>query len=265
MTMKECVNETMGAPTARTVHSNSGRHWFSVSHGHTRKLSERAIEEIVDGLIQGMPRHKVADYFRHKRSMFNTSDYVVTAYDFPRIPAAILMAKWYMTELRESFLNLETFLITERHHRTPLARKLLSELFGKIKQIDGVFPDLITMKTFTPRSYNIMNVFARANIPGVRMYPRIDAVEQDQDLMRTATGIAHRLAPGLEFDAECGIIRGGAGMIADDFWPSFPNTRIDAINDYFANNMTVQDRMLCILSVPFAESKKSILKMLGIV
>lgn len=223
------------------------------------------IDEIICGLVKAMPHHKVGEYFSCKRSMFTTSDYIVAATTSSGETVSVLMAKWYETRHKESFLNLETLLVAEQLHRTLIVRKLLTTLFRVVIQESGLFPDFITMKTYTPKSYNIMNMFSRSNIQGVRMYPLINnGRAQPEDLMMMAQRVAEEISPGLKFDKERGIIHGASGQVPDDFWPAFPSARRDDINEYFKMNVTAKDRMLCLLVAKEKSAKIGIMNILGI-
>jgi hypothetical protein len=237
---------------------------FVVYHREKERPSEEAIDCFVDGLAREMDGHEVANYFQVKRYMFDQSHYVVTAFANKNEPAGVLMAKWYTTSEGVEFLNLETLLIGDRHQRWSLAPFLLARLFGQVMQEGHQFPDYIAMKTYTPRSYNVMNVFSRNGFEGVEMYPSIEKPTQNERLAELAATMAECLSPGLLFDKSCGAIRGGGGEIADKFWPAYPSTRLDAINKYFRKNLHPEDRMLCVINVPTKEAKAGICRLLQI-
>jgi hypothetical protein len=237
---------------------------FDVYDPLTGLPGDDRIDEAISGIVCAMPNHRVGDYFSYKRSMFASSDYVVISHDSTGTVAAVLVAKWYRTALAERFFNLETLLISERFHRTALSRQSLAALFRREVAIDREFPDHVTLKTYTPRSYNMMNVFARNDMSENRMYPRIDGEGQDEELMALAGRMADVLSPGLEFDRQHGVIRGGAGQVPDDFWPSFPKTRRNDINTFFSAHLSPRDRMLCLLAARSEGGKQQVLSMLRV-
>lgn len=257
----------LAAADAALRHDDDQSHegWrFELKRPDQPGLNEAEVERFIEGFIASMPRHKLAIYFAAKRYMFASSDFVVFAFDDAGAPAGLLMAKWYLCARCRRFLNLETLLIAERHQRSRLTHRMLAQLFAAVMQQGEDFPDYITMKTYTPRSYNIMNIFARNGFAGVRMYPQLDVAAQDIHMATLASDMAAVLAPDLAFDASCGVVRQGAGVIDDDFWPAWPRTRMDNINTFFRDHVGSHDRMLCLIHVPGAAAKEQVCQLLKI-
>lgn len=217
-------------------------------------------ETIVQGLGRAMPDLKIVDYFHAKGGMFAECDHRVVAVERATGDAvAILASRWYDDGL--AFLHIATQLTGTRFQRTGLLKHMWAMHFREVSRSCRGFPSVIAWRTYNPVSFHTMHIFTR--IPGVRMYPRIDAAAQDGDLRLMAARIAACVSHGLPFCGETGVIRGAASGVPADFYPVLQETRRPEVNRYFMTRLTPDDRLLCVLWIESAEGRRRILTAFG--
>lgn len=209
-------------------------------------LTAELIAWIVHGLETAMPTLNIRDYFLAKSSTFSDCDFVVVAVEREsREIIAALTSRWHQIEGDPPFLHVKILMITPRYQKTRLINDVWGFHLAKVCQSRFGFPSVIALRTYNPVVFGAMRIFTR--IDGIRMYPRIGVPRQDPAMARLAERIADAISPGLEFDATTGVVR-GAG-VPPDFYPAMPATRKTDVSQYFTENLTPSDRLLCILSV----------------
>lgn len=225
-------------------------------------LPHEAEDWLIAGLTRAMPRLRIAAYFEVRRSTLPASDHLTVAVARTR-PELIgfLSSRWFNAEAGGgSFLHASILLISDQYQRTLLFKHLWRlHLEQMVKGPHGL-PSIVALKTYNPAVYNVLSGFTRLN--GVRLYPRIDIVGQDAFMKRLAASIHERIAAGLEFDCETGVIRGAGNP--PDFYPELPDHRRRDICDYFQRNLRAGDRLLCILTLPESpDLRRGVLRMFG--
>lgn len=215
---------------------------------------------VVRGLERNLPHHKIGAYFSLKGAMLHGDHKHAFAEENGECIG--LAAASYRRFRDREFLYIETLLVSEEHHGSPVTGQLLTALFGGIVEERGEFPDLIAMKTYNARAYVLMRAFAGPG-SGTVFYPELDR-DNSGPTKGIATEIAGALGGGFEFDATHGVVLGGGGQVPGDFWPSFPATRDELVNDFFRRHLTPRDRLLCFIDASTEEAKRSICARLGI-
>lgn len=156
---------------------------------------------------------------------------------------------------KQRLIYIETLLVSERHHGTNIVLRLIGALFGSVVHEAGSFPDIVAMKTHTPRAYVLMRGLATGD--QATFYPAIP-VPSPEGEQRRAARITTLLDPGRSFRPETGVVAGGGGTIGSDFWPKEQLTRDATVNDFFATEVGAHDRVLCVVSCETAPAKKQI-------
>jgi hypothetical protein len=240
--------------------------WFpEYALGHlTRKRAPGPDEtqRIAKGLVAAMSGYKVEGYFEAKPTILSDIDHLVVAITYETGEAvAVLATRWH--DLPDaSFLHLSTILIGNRYQKTHLIKRMFASLYLGLKTQPKGLPCFVVLKTYNPISYQALWLFTR--IPGVRIHPDIPRGVCHPDLDQLAPSIAGLLNPGLTLQRETGAIRGGAGGVPLDFYPSLPRIRNQAVYEYFSRYLTPADRLLGILSISTEEAQQRILKSLGL-
>jgi hypothetical protein len=224
-------------------------------------LQPEAEEWLIAGLAKAMPQLKIAAYFAVRRATLSSSDHVTVA--VARAPPELigfLCSRWYPeTEIGRSFLHASICLISEQHQRTLLFRHLWRLHLEQVDDGPYGFPYIIALKTYNPAVYNTLSAFAR--LDGVTLYPRLDGA-QDESTKQLVYSIQARIAAGLEFDWDTGVVR-GAG-VPPDFYPKIPDHKRRDICDYFSLNLRPGDRILCVLTLPPGSALRNrVLRMFG--
>ncbi|MFF9808954.1 GNAT family N-acetyltransferase [Streptomyces coeruleorubidus] len=207
-----------------------------------------------------MPHHKIGAYFSVKGAMLHGDHRHALAEEDGECIG--LAAASYRSSRTRDFLYIETLLVSEDHQGSPVTGQLLAALFGGIVKERGEFPDLIAMKTYNARAYVLMRSFVEPG-SGALFYPEVDR-DNSAAAEEMAAEIAEALGAGFDFDATHGVVPGGGGEVPGDFWPHFPASRDDRVNEFFRRHLTPQDRLLCFIDSSTAESKRSICSRLGI-
>jgi len=205
-----------------------------------------------------MPQHRVAMYLEAKPHVL-CSPHIALAEEAGRyvglMAASELLAAGYPSTY------IETLLIAEHLQGTNAAPGLVAALFGGVVHGLGDFPEMVLMKTYTPKAYALMRRFAV--LPEVLFYPDIDG-PSDPTTRALAARLASFLSPTEEFCAETGVIRGGGGRISSDFWRYRPASGDDAVDRFFRREVGSSDRMLCIVRAPTRAARLALVNALGL-
>ncbi|MGX7827210.1 hypothetical protein ACTG9Q_19185 [Actinokineospora sp. 24-640] len=207
-------------------------------------------------LAAAMPRHEVDHYLSAKPAILAESDHLAVAE--VRGACVGLMAASGLSADGLDFTYIETLLVGERLHGAGVALRLVSALFGGVVRALGDFPDLVAMKTYTPKAYLLMRRFALGGDIGFS--PALDSPVDTEIPAR----LARRLSPGCEFRAETGVVHGGGGQISSTFWRDAPLSGDAAVDGFFAREVGERDRLLCVVRAPTPEAKGALMSALRI-
>ncbi len=149
-----------------------------------------------------------------------------------------VIALKHHTNSKPKFMHIETILVAEEHHNRILASHMAAHLFMNVAVVLGDLPKLVSMKTYNPRSYSMMARFLPKSGTTCFMYPNIENRTNTDEAKEIAENIANELEPNLTFNHDTGVIYAASGNVADDFWPSFPNTRnnIMVVSSFYCNS-----------------------------
>jgi hypothetical protein len=222
-------------------------------------LTPELRDRIRSDLAVAMPRHEVSTYLSAKQHILTHSDHVAVVEDAGRIVG--VMAASDLAFSGPPGCYIESLLVAEGHHGSTLAIRLTTTLFAGIVDLMGTFPDLVAMKTYTPKAYRLMQRFAVDDSIG--FFPEVGKRARD-DVRLLATQLASLLAPECEFQADTGVLTGGAGLISSDFWHHRPLCDDESVNEYFRREVGSADRVLCLVHAPTSRAKAALLKALQI-
>jgi hypothetical protein len=219
-------------------------------------LSSIISAKIVEGLSYEMPRYRIKDYFAAKPEVLSNMDWTVCVFDtHTGNCCAFLCAQWLPFE--GGTIMLYTLLIGERQQGGRVTYLALQGLFELLARLDTpVFCRLI-LKTANPQSYRIMELFER--LPDAEFYPSRSR-KNSISLTETASRLARFLHPMNDFTSNTGTIAGAAGAVPMDFYPDNPVSRDSNLNHFFAERISLADRMLCVLDLPTNEVKRSLFR-----
>lgn len=207
-------------------------------------------------LVVAMPRHEVDHYLRAKPAILAESDHIAVAE--ARGACVGLMAANELSADGLDFTYIETLLVSEHLHGAGVALRLVSALFGGVVHALGDFPELVAMKTYTPKAYLLMRRFALGGDIG--FYPALEGPVDAEIPAR----LARVLSPGCEFRAETGVVHGGGGQISSRFWRDAPLCGDAAVDGFFAREVGDCDRLLCVLHAPTPAAKGALMAALRI-
>jgi hypothetical protein len=205
-------------------------------------IPRATVVEVARDLRAQLPNHKIGNYLETKPHVLAESEFL-TLVRVAGTYVGIASGNMYRVRTRELFYA-ETLLLSESLHDQKISYAQIGALFRCVYAVRQQMPSLVAAKTFNARSYALVRKLARAC--GARMYPEIGA-DNLPELEQLACELAEVLAPGLEFEPRYGVVRGGGGGVAEDFWPSQPLARAKDINEVFAHHLTPRDRMLCVV------------------
>ncbi|MEU4744322.1 hypothetical protein AB0G02_28200 [Actinosynnema sp. NPDC023658] len=207
-------------------------------------------------LAAAMPRHEVAHYLRAKPAILAGSAHLAVA---EADGACVgLMAANGLSADGLDFTYIETLLVGEQLHGSGVALGLVSALFAGVVRALGDFPELVAMKTYTPKAYLLMRRFALGGDIG--FYPELDAPGDAAIPARLAAA----LSPGCEFRAGTGVVHGGGGRISSRFWRDAPRSGDAAVDGFFAREVGERDRLLCVVHAPTTAAKGALMAALRI-
>ncbi|NUT53635.1 MAG: hypothetical protein HOV94_41060 [Saccharothrix sp.] len=198
-------------------------------------------------LAAAMPRHEVAHYLGAKPAILAESDHVVVAEADGACVGLMAATDRHADGL--DFTYIETLLVGERLHGSGLALGLVSALFDGVVRALGDFPELVAMKTYTPKAYLMMRRFALGG--DITFYPTPDAPGDAAIPARLAAA----LSPGCVFRPGTGVVHGGGGQISSRFWRDAPRSGVAAVDEFFAREVGERDRLLCVVHAPTPAAK----------
>jgi hypothetical protein len=223
-------------------------------------LKDETKEWIIRGLMKAQPSLKLAEYFRVKRNWFSEYDYLIVAVedDTGDIIGA-LASKWYVSDGNPFFLHIIIQMIATWYERTNLLKHMWKFHFQKVNEGPFGFPSVIALRTCNPVVFTAMRLFSR--IEGIKMYPQIGVETQDPQMAELARDITEQICPGLRICLDTGVIENAS--VPPDFYPSLPKANKPDVYNWFKNNLTVADRILCVLLVPTESARRKLLKAFG--
>lgn len=218
---------------------------------------------VMADLVAGMPSFAVGPYFEEKENIFDECDILVVGTEpSTGVHVGILAAKWMQAADGFRFLFFQTILIAERYQRTKLIKKLNRGLFERIHARSEPTPDVIAFKTYNPRSFVAMAVFAR--LANVEMYPDVSGGSQADHAIPMVCRIAKTVSPDCPFDPHTGVIQGAALGRSREFYREMPMAQRSDVNLHFTKNLVPADRILCCITFGTEESKRKMLKLFGV-
>lgn len=224
--------------------------------GSASELCGELRSTIVRDLTMNLRSHRVDEYFREKFHVISESDHVSVAMQNDECFGLIAVSELPFPEGTLSYI--ETLLVSERFHGSFASYGLIASVFSAIARAKGSLPNFIAMKTFNPKTYVLMQRFAGQST--MNFYPVFDR-QNTSRLIRVAKRIAALVAPGLEFDADHGVVRNGGGVISSSFWPIQPLSKSTVINEKFFRHLGNNDRMLCVLDTTHPTAEAEIMKL----
>ncbi|MBB5957153.1 hypothetical protein FHS29_003746 [Saccharothrix tamanrassetensis] len=225
-----------------------------LGNGNSLDTARRA--RLAAELAAAMPRHEVDHYLRAKPAILAESDHIAVAE--ARGACVGLMAANRLSADGLDFTYIETLLVGERLHGSGVALGLVASLFaGVVRELDD-FPDLVAMKTYTPKAYLLMRRFALGG--DIVFYPSLDGPVDAGIPAR----LARALSPGCEFRAGTGVVHGGGGRISSRFWRDAPLSGDTAVDGFFAREVGERDRLLCVVHAPTPAAKGALMAALRI-
>jgi hypothetical protein len=226
--------------------------------GAGRDIPAETRQRIPLDLAVAMPRYQVGGYFERKSHILLDSHHIAVGEQSGRCVA--LMGASDLVAAGRPFTYIETLLVSERHQRAALGSALVAILFDGVMGRLGGFPDIVAMKTYTPRAYVLMRRFASGSEVG--FYPDIGGRNSAPE-RRLAAQLAAFLAPDCEFRPETGVLAGGGGKIGSDFWPEAPLTDDERVNRFFREEVCFLDRVLCVVRAQTPAAKQAIVEKLA--
>ena len=203
------------------------------------------VHRIRTDLARSMPRHQVADYLTTKQHILRESDHLVAAETTNGCVG--LIAATARDYDGRPFTYIETLLVAEEQHGGTVAFGLVARMFREITRRLGDFPELVAMKTYTPKAYALMHRFTVHD--DIRCYPSLDGSDPDQ-LRHLAGRLAAELSPECRFDSRTGVVVHGGGTVGSDFWRYRPRSGNRRVDDFFAAEVGEFDRLLCLVHAP---------------
>lgn len=231
--------------------------------GDGRKLDPTLREKIRVDLATGMPAYQVDHYLTTKATILTESGHIAVAVLHGRHAGLIAASDLVVSGRAVTYI--ETLLVAEEQHGTALSVQLVSSLFGGVVAGLGGFPELVAMKTYTPKAYVLMRRFApEGNTAGVEFYPDVGRAVQDEHLTRTAALLAAGLSPGHAFRPGSGVVSGGGGQIGSTFWREPPRCGDERVDRFFRTEVGERDRVLCLVRAPTPAARGLLCDMLRI-
>jgi hypothetical protein len=204
--------------------------------------------KIIADLDESLPGYDVQQYFGSQPNIFRDYDHLTVARDsISGNTVGLLGSKWFSSpEL--TYLYLWTAMIGEGARKSGLLTSIFLWQLSKVVQ-EKTTPPLIATKTYNPIVYKAMNALHHL-IAGSRFYPAINGSNQDPELVGRAKQVVALLCPKLEVKYDTGVVVGGQGVLAPNFFPELPSSRDPIVDSYFDSNLTRNDQILMIVDIP---------------
>ena len=219
----------------------------------------RLSRKIRSDLTRLMPSYGVSDYFETKTRLMEGNAFVVLVQNPVSTDFIGIIVAGYLRQFDNRVLNIRTILIAENQHRSNVIKLLWKGLYNKVISAGYKFPDIITFKTYSPKSYSAMATFSQ--LPGVDMFPSISS-ENSSSCVVVARQISEVLSPGCEFDDGTGVIYGASEGV-NSFYKTLPLCGRTEIDNFFKQHITQADRLLCCLFVHTAAAARRIVRAFG--
>jgi hypothetical protein len=211
--------------------------------GCERVLQPDVQQRIVATLQEAMPAYNIRQYFERQPTIFSDYHALVVAVRDDRA-LGILGGKWFDLEERRIFYVWTAFVGDE--HR---GRRLFGEMMGLLLGAGSdSFPDLLSLKTFNPRVYQLIAPFGR--VPGVRFYPRLADPVQDPAMVDLAIRALRRMFPKLSLVPEIALVPGGQQSVGIEVFPNMPRAADPVVRAHFEKHVTAADQIFVILETP---------------
>jgi hypothetical protein len=212
-----------------------------------KKPDAQYVEKAMAKLALAMPQYKVNDYFLAKPETFSNTDLCLFCYDKGTNECCGFLSCNIITIAGKTCIMLYTLLISESCHGTRVTFSILQSLFFSLSKKIGLDYEYIILKTVNPRSFKIISSFS--NIENAAFFPQI-SLSNDKGLVEFSTQLADYLHPGFMYNKNNGVIYNASGAVPGDFYQEIPRCRDSVINNFFSNNLTLADRMICVLRLP---------------
>lgn len=210
------------------------------------------IEKAISELTLAMPQHKVNSYFMAKPETIAGTDLCLFCYTKETNECCGFLSCNVAEIAGKTCIMLYTLLISEKQHGTRVTYSILQSLFSTLSQKIGLDYEYIILKTVNPRSFKILASFS--DIQNSAFFPQI-LLSNDNELADFSIQLANYLHPGFRYNKENGVIYNASGEVPDDFYQKMPQCRDAVVNEFFSANLTLSDRMICILHLSDANAR----------
>ncbi|MGP2540615.1 hypothetical protein [Pantoea eucalypti] len=213
------------------------------------------IDKAVKELALAMPQHKVNSYFSAKPETIAKTDLCLFCYTKDTDECCGFLSCNVAEIAGKTCIMLYTLLISEKRHGTRVTYSILQSLFSVLSKKIGLNYEYIILKTVNPRSFKILASFS--DIENSAFFPQI-ILSDDNELTDFSIQLANYLHPGYLYNKKNGVIYNASGEVPDDFYQQMPQCRDTDINEFFSANMTLSDRMICILHLSDANARSQL-------
>jgi hypothetical protein len=208
--------------------------------------AERA--RIVADLERGLPGYGIRQYWDRQPGIFQDYDACAIARNLAGETVGLVGGRFISTPGKRAFY-IWTAQVAAALHGTSLLPSLAVHFFARLIENHGC-PDVIALKTYSPRVYSLFHRFYGMLAPGVSLYPDLHQAQQEARMLEIAGALAAVLCPGLPFEPDHGIIRGGQDTVAPAFFATMPASRDRVVQRFFERHVTRSDQVMCLIDMP---------------
>jgi hypothetical protein len=204
------------------------------------------LERIIADLAQAMPGYNPPQYFASQPGIFTNYAHLVIASECDSGRAVgLLGSRWFKGD-DLTFLYLWTGMVAERAQKQELLQQMFFLLLDKALETNR-FPPAIAAKTYSPLWYKVMQRLTAA-FAGARLYPVLNGIGQEPDMVELARQVHRQLTPTLTMRTDVGVILGAQAVVGPDFFPPVqPRSGDRAIDGHFQTHVTREDQVLTII------------------
>lgn len=219
--------------------------WIDVLKPRRDGLDEAYERDLQDELVETISDLRIGDMFRCRSGLLRTYDHLLVGRAMDSSMTGVLGCTWSSCS-GMSLLHVGIQMIAPVHRRTGLFFELWRHYIAEVLPHETARPSLVGVKTYNPIVYLAMQVFA--GLGGGRLYPDVEADEQDRGLTQLAAETSSVVAPGHRFEKTTGVVR-GVGM-PPDLYQAVPTVEVHPVERYFERHLRPGDRLLCLLRFP---------------
>lgn len=163
----------------------------------------------------------------------------------------------------EPFLFLLTGFVANREQGKGLMRRMIARTMVALSTT-GFHPSVLAARTYNPVWYRMLEGLGGL-MRGAVLYPRPAPADQDPDLTQLAAELAMRTNPGMPFDTQLGILRGGLAKTPTLFRGRRPRSGSDPVDELFHSKLGEIDLVVTLLDlrhVPMATRQAALSSLL---